>query len=161
MEQWSERCSLASGGDVGRAKIGDNVACEQLRKQRPVAKLPGAPLGRAMQDGVTMQADHVDTHPGVACNKLFDRFGMKPGEPTFNLADGADAAQDRSQSFAKRVLVSDCQRRARNHPFFAIGLDHRDVDAIERRAAHQPKCTPNLLLLHPRVLWFVPRAYVR
>src|SRR5215469_14498219 len=107
MEQWSKGCSLASGGDVGRAKIGDDIASEQPRQQCPVAKLPCAPLSRAMQDGMTMQADDIDVRSGVARNKLFNRNGMKPGQLTFNLAYRTDAAQDRSQSFAKSVLISD------------------------------------------------------
>ena len=101
VEQRRQRRALAAGGDIGRAKIGDDVDPEPARQPSAVAQLPGAPLGRAMQDRVAVQADDVGCHTRMAREKLLDRFGMQSGELGFDLADRANAAEYRPQPFAK------------------------------------------------------------
>src|SRR5262249_53271125 len=85
MEQRSERRSFTARVDIGRAKIGNDVESKQLRQEGPVTQLPGAALGRTMQDGMTMQADNVDTRSRMPCGKLLDCFGVKPRQLSFDL----------------------------------------------------------------------------
>ncbi len=145
MEQRSKRRSLPARSDVGRTEIGDDVEPKNIRQQRPVAQLPGAALGWAMQDGVTVQADDVDTPFGMARDKLLDRIGVKASQLAFDLRNRTDAAQNRSQSFAKRPRVRDRQCWAGNHPLLTVGLDERRIDPIQRSTAHQPERAPQPL----------------
>ena len=160
MEQRGERRPLAAGGDIGGAEIGDHVEPEKARQQRAVAQLPAAALGRAMQDRVAVEPDDIDGGSGVASEKLLDPPGMEAGQLVFDRRDRTGAAKDRPQPFAERLRVGERQRRPGDHPFLAIRLDHRDVDPVERGAAHQPEGTPNSRLRCPRVFWPGPRAYV-
>ena len=86
-----------------------------------------------------------------------DGIVMKRGQLRFDRGNRANAAEDRPKPLAKIRRIRECQRRPRDRPLVAVGLDHRDVDAVERRAAHQPDRTP-----HARgVLWPGRHAYVR
>jgi hypothetical protein len=84
VEQRSKRRSLPSRRDVGRTEIGDDVEPKNIRQQRPVAQLPGAAFGWAMQDGVTVQADDVDMRFGMTRDKLLDRVGVKASQLAFD-----------------------------------------------------------------------------
>ena len=96
MEQRSEWRSFTACRDIGRAKIGNDVEPEKLRQQGSVTQLPGAALGRAMQDGVTMQADDVDTRIRMARGKLLDCVGVKPCQLSFDLRSRTSAAENRA-----------------------------------------------------------------
>ena len=117
---------------------------EPARQQRAVADLPGAPFGRAMQDRVTVKADHLDRglsdagarncSTASACSRVSSASTSR---------DRTDAAEHRAQPLAELRRIGEGQRRARDHPVAAVGLDHRDIDAVERGAAHQPDRTPH------------------
>ena len=139
MEQRRQRRTLAARRDVGRAEIGDDVDPEPARQGGAVAQLPGAALGRAMQDRVAVKADEIDRGPLVACEKMFDRLAVEPGELGLDRGDRADPAQRPAQPLAKRVRIGDGQRRAGADAGAAVGLDQRHIDAVERGAAHQPE----------------------
>src|SRR3974377_2037565 len=91
-----------------------------------------------MQNRVAVKPDYVDSRWG-APGELLDHSGLKPGQLFFAVRNRTGAAENRSQSFAKRLLVRDRQRGAGDHPLSTIGLDHRGVDPIERSTAHQPE----------------------
>ncbi len=99
VKQRRQRRALAAGGDIGRAEIGNDVDPEPARQLSAVPQLPGAPLGRAMQDRVAVQPDDVGCRARIAREKLLDRFGMQSGELGFDLVDRADAAEHRRAAF--------------------------------------------------------------
>ena len=84
-----------------------------------------------MQDCVAVKTDDVDCGSTVLVQKMLDRLGMKFGQIGLDRGDGADAAEDRAQPLAKLRRIGNGQRRAGRHPVAAVGLDHRDIDAVE------------------------------
>src|SRR5215217_5521675 len=56
----NEWCALATSGDIGGAEIADDGHTKLTRKQRTIAQLNREVLGRAMEDGLAVKADHVD-----------------------------------------------------------------------------------------------------
>ena len=109
-----------------------------------------------MQNGMAGEPDNVDVGPWVAPEELLYRGGVQSCQLLFDLGDRTDAAENRSQPFAKPCLVRNRQRGPGNHTLFAIGLDHRKVDAVERSTAHQPECSPDML----GVFWPRSRTHV-
>ncbi len=142
MEQRRKRRPLAAGGDIGRAKFGDDGDPEPAREGRAVAQLPSAAFSRAMQDRVAVHADNVRRKPRVAAEQLFDGVAVEPRQLGFDISDRTGAAEHAAQPRAEIVAIGDGQRRAGDDPRRAVGLDHRDIDAVERGAAHQPDRTP-------------------
>jgi hypothetical protein len=110
-----------------------------------------------MQYGMAMHADDVDPRFWMGCDKLLNRFSVKASQLAFDHCNRTYATENRSQPFAKPLLVRDRQRGPGNHTLLTIGLDHRNVDAVERSTAHQAERVPQ-----PRgVLWPGLNAYVR
>ncbi len=110
MEQRHERRALAAGGDVGRAKIADDIDAGQPRQQRAVADLPGAALLGAVQDGMAVKADDVDLE-AVLGDELQHRRGMRLGDRALDLGDRPGAAEDAAQPLAERRGIGHGQRR--------------------------------------------------
>jgi len=137
MEKWSERRTLSARRYVGRAEIGNNIQPKPARQQGAVADLPCAPFGRAMQNRVTVKADHIDRSFWIFPEKLLDGLGVQPCQFPFDRSRRTLAAQHRAQPFPELLGIGERHRGPRVDPFAAVGLDHSDVDAVERGAAHQ------------------------
>src|SRR5260221_11864843 len=106
MVERRERGALAARGHVGAAEIGDDIDADEAREERPVADLPGAALGRAVQDRVAVKADEVECDLGMARAELGDGFGMEPGQLGLDLSDIGTwglAAEDRAQPLAEGI----------------------------------------------------------
>ena len=87
-----------------------------------------------------MKADEIDVaDAGAALDEALDRLGMEPGQLALDLGDWPDAAEHAAQPLAEALGIGHGQRRARSSTrSLAVGLDQRDIDAVERGAAHQP-----------------------
>ena len=157
VEQRSERRPFTARGDIGRAEIGNHVEPEETRQQRAVAQLPGAVLGRAMEDCMTVKPDDVDSGSRVAPQELLDSRGVKAGQLILDFGDRTDGPKDRPQPIAECLLVGDRQRRSGEYPLAAVRLDQRDIDPVERSAAHQSESAPHMR----GALWPPLGTYVR
>src|SRR5215213_7990412 len=145
----NERCAFSAGGDIGGAEIADDGHTKFTRKQRAIAKLNREVLGRAMQDGLTMKADHIDhvsaeprfeaeTLNGgrVPIGEIFLKFpqtartGAAAGKG-FRLFESLEKARPLA------ALIGVSARAAAFNKIYAVGRDLRDIDPVEGRAAHQ------------------------
>ncbi len=139
MEQGHQRRPLAAGRHILRAEVVDDGNAEFSRQQGAVADLPGAALLRPMQDGVAVEADHVDVRGAEACRPQQHAHGLGVIERDLALDRGdiAPAAEDAAQALAQGVGIGQRKGRAAPGDGFAIGDQQRRIDAVERGAAHQ------------------------
>jgi hypothetical protein len=131
--------------DIGTAEIGDDIDPGEARQQCPVADLPSAPLDRAVQDRVAVEADELDRYTGMARAKFGDGGGVTPGQLGLNRLDirsRAGPAQHRTKPVAEGLGIGDGQGWARDDAAAAVGRDRRDIDAVKRGAAHQAQRVP-------------------
>ena len=124
------------------SEAGDDIAAGEARQQGSIPDLPGAALGRAVQDRVAVEPDELDRHIGMARAKLSDRGGMQPGQLGLDRGDIPDPAQHRTQPVAERLGIGDCQAETGDDAPAAVGRYRRDIDAVERGAAHQAQRVP-------------------
>ena len=98
-----------------------------------------------------MKADDVDLagRDAMPAQKRLDRLGMRVGDDALRRrragpaappgpSGRAASASAPRRSLALGVGVGAVPGRPERHDPLAVGLDQRDVDAVERRAAHQP-----------------------
>ena len=88
---------------------------------------------------MAVKPDQREPRLRVPLAKFGDRRGMEPGQLTLDRGDRADPAQDRAQPLAERRRVGDGQRRTGRDIELAVADDRRDIDTVERGAAHQPQ----------------------
>ena len=84
----------------------------------------------------------------MPAQKRLDRLGMRVGDDAFGVAEPAGPRRPvretggirerAAQGLALGVGVGAVPGRPERHDPLAVGVDERDVDAVERRAAHQP-----------------------
>ena len=84
----------------------------------------------------------------MPAQKHLDRLGMRVGDDALGVAEPAGPrrpvretggiGERAAQGLALGVGVGAVPGRPERHDPLAVGLDERDVDAVERRAAHQP-----------------------
>ena len=150
MKQRRQWRALAARRDIGGAKIRDHVNAKPLRECGAIAQLPRAPFGGAMQDCVPVHADNISRDPLIGLSEQFDGFGVQLRQFAFYRFNRADPTQHAPKLFTKGIGVGDGHRRSWYDVGATIGFDHRDVDAIERGAAHQPDRAPQCPYLRRR-----------
>ena len=162
MVERHERRPLPARGDIGKPKFVHHGNAGRARKLCPVADLPGAPVRRTMQDGLSVETDHGDVgglQPRFK-QQRGNRIRMGVGQEPLGLLDfwrGGRAlrhwrprrngrprrhASRHLQRFmqhgARRGMIGTCQRGARHGDCFPVGVEDRGVDPVERGSAHQP-----------------------
>ena len=88
---------------------------------------------------------------------VLDSRGVKAGQLILDFGDRTDGPKDRPQPIAECLLVGDRQRRSGEYPLAAVRLDQRDIDPVERSAAHQSESAPHMR----GALWPPLGTYVR
>ncbi len=110
---------------------------------RAVADLPGAALGRTVQDRVAVKPDQVDRdprdggretpRPRAACSRV-------SSASTAAISSRASAAEHAAQPLAERGAGRGTSAPVRERRCVSPSVDQRrDIDAVERGAAHQPQ----------------------
>ena len=92
-----------------------------------------------MQNRVAVEPDQLHPHLRVADAKLRDGSGMPRGQLVLDRGDRLHAAKDAAQPLAKVGWIGHGQRRPGDEMALAVAVDRRDIDAVERSAAHQPQ----------------------
>ena len=149
MIERDERRPLPSRGDIGGAKLVDHGNARCTSQRLAIADLPGAAVGGAMQHRLAVKPEKRDV-AGFQCGFLEqgrDRCAMgirqKPlglgnvgGHRTFGRRVHG-RFQGRAEHGASPGVIGERERRARYGDGFAVGIEDRGVDAIERGSAHQ------------------------
>ena len=136
--------ALAVVGHVIAAEITDHVDAGEACQQRAVADLPAQPLLGAVGDGVAVKADDMDRArlDALSCQQGGDRIAMGARHRLGDAIDVAGPAEAIAQAGAQAVVIGNGEPTAGLDQGFAVGLDERRVDAVERRAAHQSQRQP-------------------
>ena len=115
-----ERRAFASGRDIGRTKVRDDVDLERRRGARAVAELARQAGARPMQDGLAVQADERDALAGNGkpLEKRLDRRDMGVGHQALELElrrlGLAQVGDHRAQALRDRRRIGEGRRRARS-----------------------------------------------
>jgi hypothetical protein len=147
MKQRHQRSALAALGHVGIAELADHVDARTRRQQPTVAELPGQLLARTVQDGVAVKTDDVDIGglEPVFLEQTAHHLGMGQGHVALDRLDRPACAECAAQALAQGRVIGHRRRRPGRHDAFAVGLDDRRVDAVQRGPAHQAERAPGLL----------------
>jgi len=145
-----ERRALPSRGDVGRAEITDDPDPERAREHGTVADLHRQPALRPVQDGLAMKPDDVDracVEP-VGGEESAHRLRVQPRRQRLGLRDRPRTHAALGKVLRRRnrgpqksglgVGVGIGRGRPEAGNRLPVALDQGDVDAVHRRAAHQP-----------------------
>ena len=149
MKHGNERRALPAARDIGGTKIMDDFDPGSRRESVTVADLDGQVAAGPVQDSLSVEPDQIDRRPadGTRRQKSFDGFRMAIGDHRIS----ARQRPGTGVAILKQDGILDCpaqqgpvrfgirirSRRAKNDPFFAIGLDQGNVNAIHRGAAHE------------------------
>ena len=136
MKQRRQWRTLAAGRDIGRAKIRDHVNAEPFGECCAITQLPRSPFGWAMQDCVPVHADNVSRNPRIGLLEQFNRIAVQLRQFGFYRFGPADPTQHAPELFTKGIGVDNRHRWPWYDAGDTIGFDHRDIDAVERGAAH-------------------------
>ena len=144
-----KRRSFASRGNIGSTKVIDERLVETAREQWAITKLHGQVLLRAMDDRLAMKPDKVDLgirQTAFTAERL-DRRDMPFGERPFDcckLAGPSMAVAKRLGQFDRIAkhpsligLKSITARWSPMNDIVAVGLDERNIDAVERGTRHE------------------------
>ena len=157
--------ALPAGGDVRRAKVEGDRNCEASSKGAAVPDLHRQFLGWPMQHRLAMKTDDVDVarRKSMAREKRRDHFGMRIRHEPLGVRENARTRiavgqrHRRRQRFAQqgalRLRIRPVAGRAQTIEPLAVGVDERDVDAVERGAAHQPDRATDRHFLPPIGNW--------
>ena len=150
MEHRHERRALPALGDVGGAEVVDDRDSQAPRQCRAVAKLHRQLDLGAMQHRLAVEADDLDRfrRNAVLAQEHLDRLAMRGRHEVLGRPQAAGSpgplderrriGERTAQEVALGVGVGAVPGRPERHEPLAVGLDERDIDAVERRAAHQP-----------------------
>ena len=121
-------------------------------------------LVRTVNDGLAVKADDADRGriDHLRREKVAHRFGVTLGDACLGLAQNAGPRLARvwvgrqilrgrqccPQERAIVIAIGKGTGRSRHHVRRPIGLDHGDIDPVERRAAHQAKRADHPVLPH-------------
>jgi hypothetical protein len=140
----SERRALAARGDVRAAEVVDHVDTEPCGEARAVAQLAGAALVRAMPQRVAMEADYIDPAPWrrqPGQKRLYHRrmsIGQVSGQRLQIVDRTLRSTHGPIEARAQCGRIRRGHRRPDPADARAVRFDRGDVDAVHRRAAHQP-----------------------
>ena len=130
---------LPAGGHIGAAEIGHHRNPQSPGQPLAVADLPSPPFGRSVQDGVTVETDHIHfgrRQPGHR-QQLTDHLGMHGGQFPLDLAHRADAAQNPPQTLPEVGAIGDGHGGTQPFNGDAVGHNHGGINPIQRGSAHQ------------------------
>ena len=149
MEHRHQRRALPAGHDVGLAEITSDRNTDPPRDLVAAPDLHREPRRRLVQDRLTMEADDVDAGAvdALGGEELLDRLHMGARDEGFRLGEhaGTRRAVGQPRAFRQRLpqqrplvlaIGPVAGRPEREHPL-AVRLDQRDIDPVERGAAHQ------------------------
>ena len=141
--------ALSARGDVSGAEVEGDRDAETARERAAVADLDRQTALRPVQNGLTVEADDLDRRQRqavvrevvlecVAVRACNQRLGLgQNAGPLVAIAHvhrvGQRLAQQRSLGFRVGAITG----RPERGDTFAVGLDHRNVDPVERCTAHQ------------------------
>ena len=143
MEDRYERRPLPARGDVGGAEVIDDRDCETRSERAAIADLHRQSLRRPMQHRLAVKADDVDVarRQCVLGQKCRDRRGMRIRHEPLGVGENARArgtigkrlrrTQRVAQKRALGLRIRPVAGRAQTMQALAVGIDERDVDAIE------------------------------
>src|SRR4051794_39946837 len=93
---------------------------------------------------MAVKANEVEGDAWVLTAKGCDRLGVKLGQFLLDIADWSDTAEDAAQALAETLRIRHRQRRPSDDTALSVGRDRRDVDTVERGAAHQAQRRPEI-----------------
>ena len=149
MECRNDGGALASGRDVGGAKIIGDVDAEPRRQRLAVSDLNGQPLLGPVQNRLAMETDDVDACPInlIFAQKRLDSLGMSICDHAFGKRQDARARRPvfkrrgfRERGAKKRAIIVAIgikTSRTEVQSPFAVGFDKSRVHPIHRGAGHQ------------------------
>ncbi len=150
MECRHERRTLSARRDIGSTQIVDDGNAGFACERGTIAKLDRQLLARPVQHRLTVIADDIDAAAvdAVHGQERIHRARVQHGGDLLGLRDhtrplGAHAQNGRLVHGAAQdrnlVLLIEMERaRPEARDLLAIRFDRRNVDAVHRRAAHQP-----------------------
>ena len=145
-----QRCTLPAHRHVIGTQIIDNIYAQPFGQPFAIPQLHRQCLQWPVQNGLPVKADHIHIagrKPLAGQKSLHGRY-MPVGQVCFELSqitrpvaaqlDRLGRFQRQLEALAKLHVVSGKGRSAAPHDSVAIRFEHRQIDAIHRRAAHQP-----------------------
>jgi hypothetical protein len=150
MKHRHQRGPLPARRDIGSPKIECDRQSETPRERVAVADLHREPALGPMQHGLAVKADDIDRAQRqfvvfeVICNGIAVRAGHQGlclseyTGPLRPVGHSSRVAQPLAQQRTLALRVGTIASRPECTDSFAVGLDHRHVNAVERCPAHQP-----------------------
>ena len=131
-----DRRAFAARGHVAPPELADDREAQRPGERAAIAELDAQPVARPVQDGLPVEPDGPDVVSRVGSKHAARRLDMGERHGVGEVRGRRRMAHHGREPSAKHRLERERLCRAMFENVRAVSVQQRDIDRVERRAAH-------------------------